>query len=212
MIKNESNILLEQIRVGTFKNFCYLIGDLQSAEAAVVDPAWDIPKILQILKLNSLKLKYIINTHSHHDHVEGNDLLEKPTSAQIVMSYRSPLAKDIGVHDSDVLSLGKIVKLCFILTPGHSPDSICILVNGSFLITGDTLFIGECGRTDLPGGDPSELFDSFEKIRRLDPKLMVYPGHDYGKIPNSTLGEELENNYTLAIRTREEFIRFMHEP
>lgn len=104
------------------------------------------------------------------------------------------------------------MTLKFIHTPGHSPESMCIQVNDRALITGDTLFIGECGRTDLPGGDASTLFDSFEKLRMLEPSLIIYPGHNYGNTPSSTLGEELKTNYTLAKRTRDEFVEFMSTP
>jgi len=120
--------------------------------------------------------------------------------------------KDIGAKDGSVLSLGDAMRLTFIHTPGHSPESMCVKVNDFALVTGDTLFIGECGRTDLPGGDANALFDSFEKIRELDPSLIVYPGHDYGNARKATLGEELKTNYTLAKMTREEFIKFMSTP
>ncbi len=210
--KSDSKVSIEQISVGQFKNFCYLVRGIDSDESAIFDPAWDVEKILNVMKEKSFRLKFIINTHSHMDHIQGNPVIEKLTGARIVMSIKSLAKKDIGVKDGQELNLGSNVRLRFLLTPGHSPDSMCILVNDLALITGDTLFIGECGRVDLPGGDASELFDSFEKIRRLDPKLTVYPGHDYGAKPSSTLKEQIEENYTLLRRNREEFIRFMNEP
>jgi hydroxyacylglutathione hydrolase len=208
----ESNCLIDQIRVGNFKNFSYLVGDPNSKEAAVFDPAWELSKILNLLKINSLHLKFIINTHSHMDHIEGNTELQNLTGARIVMSFKSLAKKDIGVKDDQELILGNNVRLRFLVTPGHSPDSMCIQVNDIAVMTGDTLFIGECGRVDLPGGDASDLYESFERIRRLDPKLIVYPGHDYGLKPSSTLKEQLENNYTLVKREKQDFIRFMNEP
>jgi hydroxyacylglutathione hydrolase len=210
--KSDSKISIVQLKVGEYQNFSYVVGDQESAEAAVFDPAWDIPKILEALKQRSFHLKFIINTHSHFDHIEGNPALHDLANAKIVMSHTSLAKKDVAVTDGQKLSLGDNVTLQFILTPGHSPDSMCILVNDIALITGDTLFIGDCGRVDLPEGNASDLFDSFEKIRKLNPNLIVYPGHDYGPRPSTTLKEQLEQNYTLAKRERSEFIRFMNEP
>jgi hydroxyacylglutathione hydrolase len=209
--RKESDVLIEQISVGRFQNFCYLIADEISKEAAIVDPAWDIPKIISLLNQRSLKLKYIVNTHSHMDHIQGNASVQQLTNARIVMSSKTQARTDIAVKDGQDLILGSNVRLRFLLTPGHSPDSMCIQVNDLALVTGDTLFIGECGRVDLPGGSASELFDSFEKIRSLDPKLIVFPGHNYGAQPSTTLKEQLENNYTLAKRTKQDFIGFMNE-
>lgn len=212
MSKRKDSVLVEQISVGQYRNFCYLVGDEPSKEAAIVDPAWDIPKIIRHLNVKSLKLKYVINTHSHVDHIQGNLSIQQLTNARIVMSCKASVQKDIGVQDGDELKLGSAVRLHFILTPGHSPDGMCVLVNDIALITGDTLFIGDCGRVDLPGGDASELFNSFKKMRDLDPMLIVYPGHDCGARPCTTLKEQLEQNYTLAKRSKKEFIRFMKEP
>jgi glyoxylase-like metal-dependent hydrolase (beta-lactamase superfamily II) len=127
------------------------------------------------------------------------------------MHEKSSLRKDIIVKDGDVIEIGSL-KANFIHTPGHCPDHISILVEDK-LLTGDTLFVGECGRTDLPGGNPSDMYESlFHKILRLEDSIEVYPGHDYGSKPYSTIGYERENNYTLKPRTREEFVRFMAEP
>jgi glyoxylase-like metal-dependent hydrolase (beta-lactamase superfamily II) len=98
-------------------------------------------------------------------------------------------------------------------TPGHSSDSICLLINGQKILTGDTLFVGECGRTDLPGGSSRNLYDSlFGKLLNLGDEIAVYPGHDYGPKPFSTIGEERNTNYTLKPRSLEEFITFMSQP
>ena len=208
-MKKES-LLIEQIPLGQYKNFSYLVADTKTGEAAIFDPAWDVPKLLAMLKDKNLKLKYIVNTHAHLDHIEGNPKLAEATNARIVMSDKSLAKKDHGVKEGEYLAIGS-VKLGFIQTPGHSPESMCILVDDFALITGDTLFIGECGRVDLPGGSAEDLFQSFEKLRLLDPELIVYPGHDYGGTPSSTLKEQFETNYTLAKRTREEFVKFMAE-
>jgi len=201
----------EQIPVGSYRNFSYLAAEENSKEAAIFDPAFDVERLESRIVSNGFHLKYIINTHSHFDHIEGNPALSALTGAKIVMHESSLAKKDIGVKDGQTLNVGNLT-LKFIHTPGHSLESMCIVVDQTALITGDTLFIGECGRVDLPGGDPNALFDSFNKIRKLSPTLIVYPGHDYGKKPSNTLEDELKTNYTLAPRTREEFVKFMCEP
>ena len=187
------------------------MGDQDSGLAVVIDPAWDVDILLSVLEKNKLSCKYIANTHAHFDHVEGNTQFQEKTGAKIIMHASSKLKKDLPVKDGDDLNLGKI-RMKFIHTPGHSPESMCIIVNDFALITGDTLFIGECGRVDLPGGDAGQLFESFQKLKKLDPHLIVYPGHDYGETRSSILGEQIQTNYTMAQRTKEEFIAFMTQP
>jgi glyoxylase-like metal-dependent hydrolase (beta-lactamase superfamily II) len=133
------------------------------------------------------------------------------TGAKVVTHSKAKVKKDISVEDGDVIRLGT-VEIKILHTPGHTSDSICLVVNDA-IITGDTLFVGECGRTDLPSGNSADLYDSlFNKIARLDRSLKVYPGHDYGNRPYSTLGHEIDTNYTLKPRSRQEFTRFMSEP
>jgi glyoxylase-like metal-dependent hydrolase (beta-lactamase superfamily II) len=204
-------MIFRQVPVGTFQNFAYIIGDEKTRVAAIVDPAWDVEKLLKICAVEGLNVSYVINTHSHHDHVQGNDEVAKDTGAKVVAFRNSPVRKDISVKDGDSLEIGSLRAL-IIHTPGHCPDHICILVDGK-LLTGDTLFVGECGRTDLAGGNAGDLYDSlFHKILPMQDSIGIYPGHDYGAKPTSTIGYERENNYTLKNRTREEFIRFMAEP
>jgi hydroxyacylglutathione hydrolase len=190
-------------------NFSYLIADETTREAAVVDPSFNANIIMQILRDEKLLLKYIFNTHGHGDHTAGNENLKHSFDAKIVAYKSSGISKDIGVNDGDTLTIGKI-QIKIIHTPGHTPDSICLLINGEKLITGDTLFVGECGRTDLPGGNPKEMYASlFNKLMKLDDNIEVYPGHDYGSQPYSTIGIEKRTNYTLKRRTLEEFVEFM---
>ena len=119
--------------------------------------------------------------------------------------------KDIAARDGDMIEVGSL-KIQVLHTPGHCPDHICLLAEGK-LLTVDTLFVVEFGRTDLAGGDAGALYDSlFKKLMALNDSIEVYPGHDYGSKPSSTIGEERRNNYTLKPRTRDEFIRFMAEP
>lgn len=204
-------MIFRQVPVGTFQNFSYLIGDPETHESALVDPAWEVDKLLSISRDAGLTTSLVINTHSHHDHVEGNDAVAKRTHAKIVAYQSSPVRKDIPVNDGDAVEIGSL-RAQVIYTPGHCPDHICLLVGGKVL-TGDTLFVGECGRTDLAGGDAGAMYDSlFKKLMALDDSTEVYPGHDYGRKSSSTIGEERRTNYTLKPRTKDEFIKFMAEP
>lgn len=193
-------------------NFSYIIADDATQEAAVVDSSFNAGEITRILKAENLKLKYIINTHGHSDHTAGNAELRSTFNARIVAYKLSRINSDIKVADGAVIHVGSIpVKV--IHTPGHTPDSICLLVNNQKLLTGDTLFVGECGRTDLPGGNSKNMYNSlFHKILKLSDHVEIYPGHDYGSKPSSTIGEEKRSNYTLEPRSLAEFIEFMNQP
>src|SRR5208283_5959234 len=151
-----------------------------------------------------------INTHSHHDHVEGNDKLVNGTGAKIIAHVSSPVRKDVSVKEGDIIEISSL-RAKVIHTPGHCADHICLLIDRK-LLTGDTLFVGECGRTDLPGGSAKSMYESlFNKILKLVDSVEVYPGHDYGLKPSSTIGEEKKSNYTLQPRSLEDFIAFMKE-
>ena len=201
-------MILKQIPVGSMANFTYVLADEKTKVAAVIDPSWDLEKILEVLKTNDLKLQYIINTHTHFDHAIGNEQLTTLTGAKIIMHKNSTLDKDITVDDGSTIQLGSL-NIKIIHTPGHSKDAVCLLVENK-LFTGDTLFVGSCGRIDLPGGNASELYDSlFGKLSKLDDHIEIYPGHDYGNKPSSTLGDEKKTNHVLKPRTREEFMLFM---
>jgi glyoxylase-like metal-dependent hydrolase (beta-lactamase superfamily II) len=203
-------MIFKQVSVGAFQNFSYIIGDESTKKAAIVDPAWEVEKLLQIVTGMGLTVSYVINTHSHRDHVEGNSLIARRTGAKIVMHASSALQNDVPVQDGDTIEIGTI-KVKVIHTPGHCPDHMCLLFDEKVL-TGDTLFVGECGRTDLAGGNPNDMYDSLKKLLKLQDSIEVYPGHDYGAKKSSTIGYERENNYTLKKRSREEFIQFMAEP
>lgn len=192
--------------------FSYIIADDTTREAAVVDSSFNAGEITRTLKTENLNLKYIINTHSHSDHTAGNAELQSIFKAVTVAHKLSGINADTEVEDGDVIRVGQIpVKV--IHTPGHTPDSICLLIENQKLLTGDTLFIGECGRTDLPGGSSKQMYNSiFNKILKLNDEIEVYPGHDYGPKPYSTIGEEKRSNYTLEPRTLIEFIEFMNQP
>lgn len=202
-------MFFEQIK-GHGDNFSYVIADEASGDAAVVDPGFDADMVSLVLRNRKLKVRYVVNTHQHGDHTAGNGEIKSQFGAKIVAHELSRLPKDVSVKDGDTLKLGKLV-IRVIHTPGHSPDGICLLVDNK-LLTGDTLFVGECGRTDLDGGSAEDMYQSlFGKLLKLDDGIEVYPGHDYGTSPHSTIGREKETNYTLEKRSLREFVEFMSE-
>jgi hydroxyacylglutathione hydrolase len=192
-------------------NFSYVIADDSTKEAAIVDPSLNGEAITQVINAQGLNPIYIINTHHHFDHTAGNDELGQRFRAKIVAYEESSVKKDVSVKDGDAICLGKL-SIQVIHTPGHTPDGICLLIDGK-LLSGDTLFVGECGRTDLPDGSPADMYHSlFDKLMKLDDDVEVYPGHDYGPSPKSTIGKEKRTNYTLVERPLKEFVEFMRTP
>lgn len=204
-------MIFRQLKVGHLENFAYLVADETSREAAVVDPSVDPEAVLDAVDDLDLDVRWVVNTHSHSDHVMGNDAVVDATGADVVACEGSEIDPDVGLADGDVHRVGDVAMEA-LFTPGHCPDHLCFVVDDQALISGDLLFIGECGRTDLPGGDSREMWQSLEKIKKLPDHLEVYPGHDYGPEPHRSLGVEKEDNYTLEDRTIEEFEAFMLEP
>ncbi|MGP8109165.1 MAG: MBL fold metallo-hydrolase [Thermoplasmata archaeon] len=203
-------MLLEQFRIGPYLNFTYLVAEAEGGDAVVIDPSFGIEPVLRAIDERRVKVRYILNTHSHRDHIAGNEEVRARTGAKVVAHRSAPLGQDVSVVDGDAVSAGRL-KIEVVHTPGHTKDSVLYVFEGQ-VATGDTLFVGECGRTDLPGGDPSEMYDSLlHRVIRLDDALVVLPGHDYGATPTSTIGREKQENYTLQPRTREEFLRFLAE-
>ncbi len=201
---------LRQFEIGPYANFTYLVDDGEGGPAAVVDPSFGVEPVLAAIDERNLKVEYILNTHSHKDHWAGNADIKERTGAKVVAHRLAPLGQDLSVDDGDRVLSGR-VRFEVLHTPGHTPDSVLYIFDGN-AATGDTLFVGECGRTDLPGGDPGILYDSlFTKVIRLDDATVILPGHDYGMTPTSTIGREKADNYVLQPRTRDEFIRFMRE-
>jgi hydroxyacylglutathione hydrolase len=193
-------------------NFSYLIADQTTKEAAVVDTSYNAQTIIRMVQDEDFHLKYIINTHGHADHTAGNREVQLALGGKTVAHSTSKIDAELAVNDGDVLHVGQ-VEILVLYTPGHTPDGICLLVNGQKLLTGDTLFVGECGRTDLPGGNARNLYDSlFNKLLKLNDAIEVYPGHDYGLAPSSTIGEQRHTNYVLEPRSAEDFVTFMSAP
>jgi len=198
-----------QIEVGNMQNFTYILEDEDTDDAIVLDPSWDIEEIQKVIDKNNLKVKYIVNTHHHFDHTIGNEALVKITDAKIIQHNASTLKNDMTVSDGDKIKFGNS-EITVFHTPGHSKDSICLVGDGK-IFSGDTLFVGNCGRVDLPGGSAKELYHSlFDIICKMDEKLDLYPGHNYGSLSSSTLGKEKKTNFVLQPRTEQEFLEFMN--
>ncbi|MFZ1076944.1 MAG: MBL fold metallo-hydrolase [Nitrosotalea sp.] len=197
-----------QLEVGSMQNFTYIVEDEQTSEAVILDPSWDLDLIVEIIEKNSLQVKYIINTHHHFDHTIGNDAMVRKTGAKILQYASSTLKNDVTVSEGDKIIFGNS-ELTVIHTPGHSKDSMCLVGDGK-IFSGDTLFVGNCGRIDLPGGSAKELYHSlFDLISKMDENLTLYPGHNYGNSPTSTIGREKKTNFVLQPRTEKEFLEFM---
>lgn len=207
-------MLVKQMEVGQFAVFAYLVGSEAAGEALVIDPAAEGESIVREAEKKGLKIKYIVNTHSHIDHVMGNKKMKDLTGALIVIheleapylahqpahlmsmfrAEASPPA-DITVKENDVITVGD-VSLKVLHTPGHSPGAICLYTDG-LVFTGDTLFVGGVGRTDLDGGSSRTLVSSIrDKLFSLPDSTVVLPGHNYGEAPKSTIGlEKVHNPY-----------------
>ncbi|HXY56187.1 MAG TPA: MBL fold metallo-hydrolase [Nitrososphaerales archaeon] len=197
-------MLVRQIGVGPMQNFVYLLADKPGGEGLVVDSGWEIEPIVDAVRKDKVRVKFAVATHNHFDHTASLRDLADSLGAKVVAQNRSPIEHDVSVDGGDALALGE-AEVKVIYTPGHTEDSIC-LYDGEELFTGDTLFIGNCGRTDLPGGSSRELYRSLhEVILRLPPSTIIYPGHDYGDVSFRKLGEEALSNPVLSARTYADF-------
>jgi len=201
-------VKVHQIQVGNMQNFTYVVEDDDTNEGIVIDPSWNLDQIEQVITRNNLKIKYIVNTHHHFDHTLGNEGMAKSTDAKIIQHEASELQNDITIKDGDVIKFGNS-ELRVLHTPGHSKDSICLIGDGK-IFSGDTLFVGNCGRIDLPGGSAKELYHSlFDVLYSLDDNLELYSGHNYGLSAISTIGKEKTTNLVMQKRTEEEFLNMM---
>ena len=217
-----SRLYLKQIELGPMQNFVYLIGDQSSRECVVVDPAWEIDAISDIVAGDDMRLTGALVTHTHQDHVGGHlfghdipgvaELLGRHPLRVYVHKAEREFLKGFGsdlvrVEGGDTLQVGEI-PLTFIHTPGHTPGSQCFLVDGC-LISGDTLFIRSCGRTDLPGSDPAEMYTSLtQRLGALPDETVVLPGHNYGG-SQTTIGDEKRGNPMMRFPSMTDFLRVM---
>ncbi|MCC7460671.1 MAG: MBL fold metallo-hydrolase [Proteobacteria bacterium] len=208
---NSPALYFKQLELGPMAKYVYLIGDPATKQALVVDPAWDVQVILDQLAHDGYEMKGMLVTHGHPDHINGVEELLNRTNTPVYMHKDEvPWIKGwketaIATQNGDKIKIGNIEIEC-IHTPGHTMGSQCFRCHNQML-TGDTLFIDGCGRTDLPGGNTEMLYDTFNNvIKKLPDSTVIYPGHNYSPGKSDTLGHQKETNpYLLA--TREEFIR-----
>ena len=219
-------IFVRQMELGPMQNFVYLVGDPVARECVVVDPAWEIDAIVDRAAADGMTITGALVTHTHQDHVGGSlaswgmpgrvpgveELLGRvrakvyvhKAEREFLTGFGSDLVK---VDNHDTLRVGRLT-LTFLHTPGHTPGSQCFLVDGR-LVSGDTLFIGSCGRTDLPGSDPSEMYYSLtQRLGALPDETVLLPGHNYGG-PASTLGAERRENPFMRFAALGDFLRVM---
>ena len=208
-------------------NFIYLIGDKNTRECVIVDPAWDIDGILEVIEAEEMKLKGSLVTHYHPDHVGGSifgmnitglaELIAKSPSPVYVNKHEADGLKQVtGLSDSDLrltdseekLTIGAI-DITFMHTPGHTPGSQCFRVE-DYLVAGDTLFLQGCGRVDLPGGDSEVMYDTLtRRLAKIQNEVVLYPGHNYGGKPSAPMGDVRETNSYLQIKSLEDWLAVM---
>lgn len=205
------NIIFAQLEIGPLANYIYFIGDKDSREVAVVDPAWEADSICDYAKKQDYKISAILFTHGHMDHVNGLDGVLAHHDVPIYVSaheppfYRGNQKNIIKVEDEQIIKIGSIEIEC-LLTPGHTPGGQCFR-HEDIVMTGDTLFIDGCGRCDLPGGDARDMYYTlYETMRKWPDSNIVYPGHNYGAVPFATLGAQRKTNPYLTCRSLEEFL------
>jgi glyoxylase-like metal-dependent hydrolase (beta-lactamase superfamily II)/rhodanese-related sulfurtransferase len=201
-------MIFEQIATGGCQS--YLIGCPATSAGALIDPEYSQVERYQALAAkNGVRIRYIIDTHTHADHFTGAKALGAALGVPIVMHRQSaaPFA-DMRVDDGDSLKIGDVL-LTALHTPGHTRDSMCLVAKDR-VFTGDTLLIRGTGRTDLPTGDPEQLYESlFGKLLKLDPALTIYPAHEYKGRAATTIGAEVADNPRLQKRDRGEFVAMM---
>jgi len=201
------------MELGPMENFIYIIQDHATKKAAVVDPAWEVGEIVTRAAQLGVNITDILLTHSHHDHINGIDAMLEKYDAQIHLlkaesdfwgRYKGSTALHYG---GDNIKVGK-TEINILHTPGHTPGSACYHV-GDNLIAGDTLFVFGCGRCDLAGGDPGQMFDTLKRITtELPGETILHPGHNYAEKSTSTLTEQIEGNPFMYFDNREDFVRY----
>ena len=203
-------MIFEQVATGGCQS--YLIGCADTLSAALIDPeVSQVDRYHALAGRDGLHIRYVIDTHTHADHFSGAKQLSEMLDAPLVMHRdgAAPFAS-LRLDDDDMLLVGKL-RLRALHTPGHTRDSMCLVAEDR-VFTGDTLLIGGTGRTDLPTGDPEQLYESlFGKLLKLDPSLLVYPAHDYKGRGHSSIGVEIAENPRLQRRERGEFVQMMRD-
>ena len=229
---DEGDLYFRQLPVGEMANLAYLVGSRRTREALVVDPAWDVDGLLDQAEADDMRVVGALVTHYHQDHVGGElfgmeieglaRLLERnPVPLHVNALEADGLQRVTGVSSSDIqrheggdtIELGGVQVRC-LHTPGHTPGSQCFLVEESGqagrLVSGDTLFLGSCGRVDLPGSDPEAMYHSLHgTLKKLPDETLLYPGHLYSPEAHSTMGEQKERNPFLRVAHLETFLGFL---
>jgi len=220
-------IYFKQLEIGPMQNYVYLLGDPTTHEAAVVDAAWDVDMIVRTAEEDGYRVTKDLVTHFHPDHLGGDlmghsirgaaELIAKVPAKVYIHKAELPFvhrltglsASDVvPVEGGDEVAIGNL-KVKFVHTPGHTPGSQCFLV-GNALVSGDTLFIGSCGRVDLPGSNPEDMYRSLTQVLgALPDETLLYPGHNYADRPRSTLGDEKRTNMMMRFRTLGDFLSVM---
>jgi glyoxylase-like metal-dependent hydrolase (beta-lactamase superfamily II)/rhodanese-related sulfurtransferase len=201
-------MIFEQIATGGCHS--YLVGCTETCAAALIDPQnGQVDRYLGLAARDGLRIRFLIDTHTHADHFSATRELALRLSAPVVMHRKSPASfVDMRVDDGEMIAVGQL-RLAVIHTPGHTSDSMCLLGEDR-IFTGDTLLIGATGRTDLPTGNPEALYESlFHCVLRLDPQLKVFPAHEYKGRGHSTIAQELAQNPRLQQRDRDAFVAMM---
>ncbi len=224
---HDADIIFRQLELGPMQNFVYVIADPATREAAVVDAAWDIDAIVQLAEREDLRITKNLVTHFHPDHLGGElmghripgaaELLARVSAKAYVHKTEVPyLARIAGLSRTDVVAVDAGdtttvggLTITFVHTPGHTPGSQCFLVHNQ-LVSGDTLFIGSCGRVDLPGSDAAAMYHSLtEVLGRMPDDTVLYPGHNYADRPASSIGEQKRTNPMMRFRSVTEFLAVM---
>lgn len=204
---------IHTLELGPMENFVYLIEDIKSKRTAVVDPAWEPTEILALAKKKGLNITDILLTHSHHDHINAIDNILEEFDAQLHLTHaEAQFWGQAGTHPSlhyggDRISMGETV-IEVLHTPGHTPGSACYKVMDQ-LITGDTMFVFGCGRCDMAGGDPNQMYETLNKIKlKLPATTEILPGHNYAVKPTASLQEQIEGNPFMHFNSQDDFVKF----
>ena len=209
-----SGVRVLQLEVGLAQNLNEIIAG-PDGRAAIVDPAYEVDRLLREAAAHDMKIEAVLITHTHHDHIDGLWDTVRLTGARVYVGRGEleraretvadavPSPTIVPLDGGETIDVGE-VRITTIATPGHTVAGISYAFDGC-VCTGDTLFIGGCGRTDFPGGDPRILWASLQRLAALPEETRVYPGHDYGATPTSTIGHERETNPYLRCKTFEEF-------
>lgn len=204
---------IHALELGPMENFVYLIEDTDTKQAAVVDPAWEVDSIIEKAQHLELNITDILLTHSHHDHINGIEGILEHAEARVHLLkpeyefWTHELNKPELHHGGDRISIGK-TEIKLLHTPGHTPGSCCYQT-GNELITGDTLFVYGCGRCDMHGGDPAQMFNTLRDMKKnLDPNMCIHPGHNYSITQTSTLSEQIDGNPFMHFEDEQAFSNY----